>query len=334
MKKKLFGAIIAMIIILLIVDYVNSIKEKEAGPEFVFTYAENHPEDYPTTLGGIYFAQLVGERTEGRIQIIVHANGILGDEKTVIQQVNFGGIDFTRVSLSPLADDIPKLNVLQMPYLYRNSEHMWQVLDGEIGEDFMEAFQKTGLIPLSWYDAGARSFYNSVRSVTSVEDMAGLRIRVQESELMVDMVEALGATAVPLAYGAVYSGLETKVIDGAENNWPSYESTEHYAVAGYYTLDEHSRVPEVQLCSRSTWEKLSEEDRKIILSCARESADYERKLWVEREKKSEQEVKKAGVQVTELSPEEKENFRRAVEGVYQEYCTEYADTIEAIKNVK
>ena len=187
-------------------------------PEFVLSYAENQTEDYPTTLGAKKFAELVEKESNGRIKILVQAEGELGAESDVIAQMQYGGIDFARVSLSQLAEYIPELNVLQMPYLYSDSDHMWKVLDGRSGSDFLEKVSKSELIGLSWYDAGARNFYNSQKPITCLEDMAGMRIRVQESEVMVDMVEALGATALPIPYADVYSALERGIVDGAENN--------------------------------------------------------------------------------------------------------------------
>lgn len=299
-------------------------------PEFVLTYAENQAEDYPTTQGAYKFAELVYDRTGGKIEIQVNAGGILGDEKTVIEQLQFGGVDFARVSLSPLAEFVPKLNVLQMPYLYTGREHMWAVLEGRIGDGFLNSFGGSNLVALSWYDAGARSFYNTRKPIETLEDMKGLNMRVQESELMVDTIEALGATPVPTSYGEVYSGLQTGRIDGAENNWPSYESTRHYEVAKYFTLDEHTRVPELQLVAQPTWDKLSPEYQAIIKECALESAKYERQLWVAREKISENLVRKAGCVVNELSPEEKARFQEAAAPMYEKYCSGYMDIIEAI----
>lgn len=303
---------------------------QEREPEFVFSYAENQTEDYPTTLGAKEFAKLVEKRSNGRIQILVQAEGALGTESDVIAQIQYGGIDFARVSLSQLAEYIPELNVLQMPYLYTNSDHMWKVLDGEIGDAFLAATNENELIGLSWYDAGARNFYNSKKPITCLEDMAGMRIRVQESEVMVDMVEALGATALPIPYADVYSALERGTVDGAENNWPSYEAMNHYEVAKYYTVDEHNRVPEMQICSKNTWNKLSEDDQKMILDCAKESALYERKLWTEREADSKELALKQGVEVVELSAAEKKRFQKAVMGVYEKYCADYMDVIEQI----
>lgn len=178
-------------------------------PEFVLTYAENQAEDYPTTRGAYKFAELVKERTGGRIEILVHAGGALGDEQAVVEQLQYGGIDFVRASLSSLSEFVPELNVLQMPYLYKNSEHMWKVLEGKIGDEFMEVLDGSGLVGLSWYDAGARNFYCTKKPVQRLEDVKGMRIRVQESEMMASMVEALGGTAIPMTYDKVYSALES-----------------------------------------------------------------------------------------------------------------------------
>lgn len=334
MKKNTFIAVLAAVVSAVILAGCGSGKDQAKAqvqvPEFVLTYAENQAEDYPTTQGAYKFAELVYEKTGGKIEIQVSAGGVLGDEMTVIEQLQFGGVDFARVSLSPLAEFVPKLNVLQMPYLYTGREHMWKVLEGSIGDDFMNSFDGSHLVALSWYDAGARSFYNARKPIEMLEDMQGLNIRVQESELMMDTIEALGANPVPTAFGEVYSGLQTGKIDGAENNWPSYESTRHYEVAKYFTLDEHTRVPELQLAAQPTWDKLSPEYRAIISECALESAKYERQLWAEREKISENLVRKAGCVVTELPPEEKIRFQEAAAPMYEKYCSEYMDIIEAI----
>ncbi|MBS6952497.1 MAG: TRAP transporter substrate-binding protein [Enterocloster asparagiformis] len=330
MKKKTAFFLICGAVLLTACGSFQKEKSEAVVPEFVLTYAENQAEDYPTTQGAYKFAELVSQRTGGKIEVQVNPGGILGDERSVIEQLQFGGVDFARVSLSPLAEFVPKLNVLQMPYLYTGPEHMWRVLEGKIGDGFMDSFGGSNLIPLSWYDAGARNFYNSVRPIEKLEDIRGMNIRVQESELMVDTIEALGANPVPMAYGDVYSGLQTGKIDGAENNWPSYESTRHYEVAGYYTIDEHTRVPELQLVAQATWDKLSPEYQNIIRECAQESAKYERKLWQDREKVSEQKVREAGCVITELSAGEKARFQEAVSPMYELYCADYVDIIDQI----
>lgn len=319
---------IALVLVAGVIWRYRSQHQKE--PEFVLSYAENQTKDYPTTLGAQKFADLVEERSGGRIQILVLAEGELGAESDVIAQMQYGGVDFARVSLSQLAEYIPQLNVLQMPYLYEDSAHMWRVLDGTIGDDFLDIVSQNELIGLSWYDAGARNFYNSKKPITCLEDMQGMRIRVQESEVMADMIEALGASAIPIPYADVYSALEQGTVDGAENNWPSYETMNHYEVAKYYTIDEHNRVPEMQICSKHTWSKLSEEDQQMILDCAKESALYERKLWKERESESEAKAIEQGVEVVELSAEEKKRFQEAVTGIYEKYCADQMDIIEKI----
>lgn len=329
-KKLVIWLVVLLAFVVIEIVFQKRMTMEEVEPEFVFSYAENQPEDYPTTLGAKYFAELVETRTEGRIRIVVQAEGKMGTEAEVIRQIRYGGIDFSRVSLSQLAEYLPELNVLQMPYLYEDSVHMWKVLDGEFGGEFLGDVSNAGLIGLSWYDAGARNFYNSKHAIACLEDIEGMKIRVQESELMVDMVEALGATAVPLDYSETYSALERGIVDGAENNWPSYESMNHNEVAKYYTVDEHTRVPEMQICSEHTWEKLSAEDQTIIIECAKESALYERGLWSEREEESRGIATEQGTEVVELSVKERKRFQTAMTSVYEKYCGEYMDIIDEI----
>ena len=338
MKKTLFAATCVLLAAGMVVTGCK--KDGKTGGEapqsettkMVLKYAENQAQDYPTTQAAYKFAELVEQKTDGRIHIDVYHGGQLGDEKSVIESLQFGGIDFTRVSISPLAEFDKSLNVLQLPYLYKDAAQMWRVLEGDIGENFLKGVEKAGLVGLSWFDAGARNFYNSKKPVTKLEDLKGLKIRVQESQLMMGMVSALGASATPMAYGEVYSGLQTGVIDGAENNWPSYDSVSHYEVAKYYVLDEHTRVPEMQMVSKITWDKISPEDQKIIKECALESAKVERELWAAKEGASEAKVKEAGSVVTELEPGEKEKFQAAMAPLYSQFGSGYEDIIKAIQS--
>lgn len=299
-------------------------------PQYVFSYADNHPAAHPAVQGAYRFAQLVEERSEGRIRIIVYENAQLGDETSVIEQLKYGGIDFARVSVMTMGEFLPRLNVLQLPYLYEDAGHMWRVLDGEIGDELMQDFEACGMKALSWYDAGSRNFYTVEKPIEKLEDMAGMRIRVAESELMECMVRALGAQPVSMVYSEVYSALETGTIDGAENNWPSYESAGHYKAAGYMTMDEHNRIPEVQLAAASTWEKLSEQDRALLEQCARESAEYQRTLWKQKEEEARRICENAGCVVTELDDREKKRFRNAMATVYEDFVEEYGDLVERI----
>ena len=334
MKKTIFSFMgIALALFAFTSCGEKSTASKTANTKkMVLRYAEIQAQDYPTTQAAYKFAELVEQKTGGRIHIDVYHGGQLGDEKATIEQLVFGAIDFTRVSISPLSEFDKSLNVLSLPYLYKDAAQMWRVLDGDIGEQFLTNVESAGLVGLSWYDAGARNFYNSKRPVTKLEDLKGLKIRVQESQIMMNMVSALGASATPMAYGEVYSGLQTGVIDGAENNWPSYDSVSHYEVAKYYCLDEHSRVPEMQLVSKITWDKFSDEDKKIIKECALESAKIERELWAEKEKASEEKVKAAGAVITELEAGEKEKFQAAMAPLYAQFGQGYESLIKDIQS--
>ncbi len=305
----------------------------DVTPEYVFTYAENQTEDYPTTQGAYRFAQLVNDRTGGRIQIRVYADAQLGDEQSTLEQLRFGGIDFVRCSLSTMTPYSDMANVLMLPYLYRDAAHMWAVLDGDIGRQVADSFMDTGFMPLAWYDAGVRSFYFK-DPVRSLEDMEGLIVRVQPVEMMEDMVELLGATALPVTYENVYSAIQEGKADGAENNWSSYETMQHNKVAPYYLLDEHMRVPEMQMISLVTWNQLTQEDQTIILECAAEAADYERMLWTAREEKARERVLSQGTEEIPLSEAEKKKFHEAMEPLYLKYCEKYMDLVEEIRETQ
>ena len=207
---------------------------------------------------------------------------------------------------------------------------MWNVLYSEIGDEILAQFKGSGIEPLSFYTAGARNFYNNVRPIEDISDLSGLKIRVQQSDLMKDMIRALGAEPVAQGYSLVYGSLERGVIDGAENNIPSYISAMHYQYAKYYTKDEHTRVPEMQLCSDVTWSKLSEKDRAIIKEAAIESSIYEREIWAKQEKIYEKELVDKGIEINTLSGEERANFKKILEPLYEKYCKDYMDLINII----
>lgn len=309
-------------------------KEEPPQPKLILRYADNQPETHPTTMAALYFAQLVEERTHGDIRIRVYGDAELGSENSVFEQVQFGGIDFSRVSLGTLSEFDSEVEVLQLPYLYDDSDHMWRVLDGSLGHSFLAGVQDSvGVIGLSWFDAGARSFY-SRQKITCLEDLQGLTIRVQESDFMSRVVEQLGADAVQISYEDVYSALQTAQIDGAENNWPSYVSTGHCESAPYFLRDEHSRLPEMQIMSTVALRKVAEVDEgyvEILRQAAKESALYERELWKKQEAESEEAAKAMGCIVTELSDAERGRFRQAVQPIYDGYSEELQALIQQIK---
>lgn len=302
-------------------------------PLLILRYADNQPKDYPTTAAAEYFSRLVEERTRGKIRIRLYCNGELGDELQVFEQVQFGGIDLARISLTALAEAYPSFEVLQLPFLYDDAEHMWRVLDGPIGEQFLTNTRQASIIGLSWFDAGARSFY-TLRPIEELKDLRNLSIRVQESSLMSRMVELLGAKPVQIPYSDVYSALQTGKIDGAENNLPSYAATGHYQAARCYLLDEHSRLPEMQILSTVALDKIAEIDGDyvtIIRQCARECALYERELWLQEEARAEALVRSSGCEIATLTDSQLQEFRRAVLPMYQEYSEADQNLIRQIR---
>jgi tripartite ATP-independent transporter DctP family solute receptor len=228
-------------------------------------------------------------------------------------------IDLNRVSLGPFNNIIEETKVFSLPYIFRSVEHMHNVVDGEIGDEILGEFSNHDLVGLAYYDGGSRSFYNSQKPITSIEDIEGLKFRVMQSDVFVDMVDALGGNATPLPYGEVYSSIQTGVIDGAENNWPSFESSGHYEVAGYYTLDQHLIVPEVLVMSKMKFDSLSEEDQALIRQAAKDSMPIMREEWAAREKASEEKVRAAGVEIVENI--DKTPFIEAMDVVYEKHVT-------------
>lgn len=308
-------------------------EEADPLPELILRYAENQPEGYPTTEAAYAFADMVSERTGGRVEVRVYSNGVLGSETSVIEQMEYGGIDFSRSSIMSLSEFVPETYVLQLPYLYEDDDHMWAVLDGAIGQVFMDSIKhRIGLTGLAWFDAGVRHFYTNT-PVETLDDLKGLRIRVGESGMMENIMSALGVEPVPLAYDDVYSALAKGEIDGAENNWPSYAFTGHYEVAKYMLLDGHTRIPEMLLASDEAMEKLAALDESypaVVRSCAQEAQMLERELWVKEEVSSEQEMRAAGVTVTELSAAQLALFRSAVQPIYDQFSGQKA-LIERIR---
>lgn len=303
-------------------------------PEYVFSYADNQTGNYPTVQAARRFADQVNQETDGRIEIRVYPNAELGDEDSTVRQVSYGGIDFCRCSLSNLPDYSEETLVLQLPYLYEDRDHMWRVLDGEIGVQVKDSLQGSGMVALSWFDAGVRNFYTTDEAIRCLEDMQGMKIRVQQAELAEDMVEALGAEAVPIVYEAVKDALQTGEIDGAENNWASYEAMQHDEIARYYTVDEHMRVPELMLVSSATWEQLSAEDQATIQRCADAAGLYERELWTARETSAREKCLREGTVEIVLPEREKKRFRDAVSPLYKKYCGDYAELVEKINEIR
>jgi tripartite ATP-independent transporter DctP family solute receptor len=328
MKKCLFFSLVAVFASTCL--FTGSVK---AADTINLKLAEIHPKGYPTEQGDEEFARLVKEASKGRIIITVYPGGQLGDEKAVVEQVKMGAIDFARISVAPVTQFAPELNVLSLPYIYRDSAHMWKVLSGPIGQDLLKSVEKADMIGLLYFDAGARSFYNTKKEIKSPADMKGMKIRVQEAKLMMDLVRSLGASPTPMAAGDVYSALQTNVIDGAENNWPSYISFSHYEVAKFYTVDKHTCIPEILVASKIKLTKLTAADQALIKKAATQAVEFQKKKWAEAEKTNEAKAKAAGCKITYLTPAQVGEFQKAVMPMYDGY-KQYADLIKKIQAVK
>ncbi|MCD8352068.1 MAG: TRAP transporter substrate-binding protein [Planctomycetaceae bacterium] len=301
-----------------------------------YRLSEVHAEGYPTALADREFARLVEERTNGRIKIEVYTGGTLyGEETGAIEALQVGDLAFTRVSASPVASYVPNINAVQMPYLYKSGEHMWDALNGEIGQGLLADIETSGsgLVGLCYYDAGSRCFYTT-KPVNKVADMRGLKIRMQNNAMMVRMVSLLGGTGVTgIGPNEVYSAIQTGTVDGAENNWPTYQNMGDYEVAKYYILDHHTRVPEILLMSKVVKDDMSAADFAIIQQCAKDTQAFEIKAWADKEKSSEEIVRAAGTQVITLTPEAFAEFQKAMEPLYDEFGKDFMETIQAIQKV-
>ncbi len=283
-----------------------------------FRSADVHPTDYPTVMAVNYMGKLLSERTQGRMGIHVYPAGVLGTEKDTIEQLRIGGLDMMRINSAALNSIAPETIVTVMPFLFRSTDHMHTVLDGPIGDEILASMESQGIVGLAFYDSGARSFYTAKKPVRTLADMKGLKVRVQQSDLFVALIEALHANPTPMPYGEVYTALKTGIVDAAENNWPSYESSRHFESARFYTLSEHSMAPEVLAFSKIVWDKLSKEDQALIRRAAKDSVPYMRKLWDEREMKSRKVVEAAGSQVITIA--NKQEFIDAMKPVYAKFA--------------
>ena len=284
-----------------------------------FRSAEVHPQDYPTTLAVQHMGKLVAERSKGRMGVKVYPSGALGTEKDNIEQLRLGALDMMRINVAPLNSVVPETIATGLPFVFRSTGHMRKVLDGPVGAEILKSMEAQGLVGLAFYDSGARSFYTVKKPIRTLADMKGLKIRVIQSDLFVAMVEALGANPTPMPYGEVYTALKTGIVDAAENNWPSYESSRHFEAARYYNLSEHSLAPEVLVFSKKVWDTLPAADQAILRQAAKDSVPYMRRLWDEREVKSRAVVEKAGIQAVQLA--NKKEFVDAMAPVYAKFAS-------------
>lgn len=298
-----------------------------------FRSADIHnADDYPTVVAVKYMSDVLEKKSGGKYKIKVFNKGALGTEKETIDQLKIGALDLTRVNISPMNGICPLTQVPTMPFLFRSVEHMRKSLDGPIGEEILKNCESAGFIGLAFYDSGARSIY-AKKPIRTVADAKGLKIRVQQSDLWVALVSAMGANATPMPYGEVYTGLKTGLIDAAENNIPSFDTAKHVEAVKIYSKTEHSMAPEMLLMSKLVWDKLPKADQDMIRAAAKESVAIQRQKWDEQETKSLANVKAQGAQIIEV---DKPSFQAVMGPVYEKFMTtpDMKRLVKAVQDTK
>src|SRR6266403_1804293 len=307
---------------------------KAADQKLVLKASDVHPEGYPTVQAVEDMGKKLEAATNRRIGIQVYASMQLGGEKEAIEQAQVGALQLARVSVGTLGPVVDDLNVFNLPFLFRDTAHMEKVIDGPIGQELLDKVSNnpnTRLIGLAWMDAGARSLYDTKRPIKSIDDLKGLKVRVMGNPMFVDMMNALGGNGVAMGYDQVFSALQTGVVDGAENNPPSYVFSNHYTAAKYYSLTEHLVIPEVLAFSKRAWTALSADDQALIKKFAREAQFEERELWNKYEQLAMEKAKAAGCEIIAIA--DKTPFQNAVKPVWDKYGPKYQDMIKRIQAI-
>jgi tripartite ATP-independent transporter DctP family solute receptor len=305
-----------------------------AQTKSVFKASDVQPPGYPTVAAAENLGKKLEAATGGRLSVQMFPSMQLGGEKETIEQTQIGAIQMLRVSVGSMGPIVDDINVVNMPFLFRNTAHAQKMMDGPIGQELLDkitASPNAGLVALCWMDSGARSLYNSKRPIKTIEDLKGLKFRVIGNPIFVDMMNALGGNGVAMGYDQVFSALQTGVIDGAENNPPSYVFSNHYTAAKYYSLTEHLIIPEVLLFSKKAWSSLSADDQGLIKKFAREAQLEERELWVNYERQAMEKAKAAGCEIIEIT--DKTPFQKAVKPVWDKYGPKYQDMIKNIQAI-
>jgi len=306
-----------------------------AQQKLILKASDVHPTGYPTVTAVEDIGKKLDKATNGRLSVAMYPAMQLGGEKEAIEQAQVGAIAFARVSVGALGPVVDDLNVFNLPYVFRNTAHMQKVIDGPIGQELMDKVTnnpKAGLVALAWMDAGARSLYDTKKAIRKLDDLKGMKFRVMGNPMFVDMMNSLGGNGVSMGYDQVFNALQTGVVDGAENNPPSFVFDNHYQVAKFYTLDEHLIVPEMVVFSKKTWDTLSKEDQALLIKFGREAQMEERVLWGQYEKEALDKAKAAGIEIIEIS--DKKAFQDAVKPVWDKYGPKYADMIKRVQAVQ
>lgn len=300
-----------------------------AETSFSLKLAENQPADNPISKGMQKFADLVKEKTNGTVTVEVYLDAQLGTENETIDQVQAGTLDLARVNTSALAATADEVGVFTLPYIFTSTEQKYKVLDGDVGQTACKALEQYNMIGLKFWEAGSRNFYTTKKPIKSVDDLKGLKMRVQQNDVAIKMVELLGGAATPMAYGEVYQGLQTGVIDGAENDFVSYYTSGHYEVAPYYTLDGHMAPPAMLLMTKTIWDQMSAAQQTAITEAADEACTWQRQAMQDYQDESRSKVEAAGCTIIEVDPKP---FQDAVAEIYDSY-PQYKDVIAQIQAI-
>ena len=275
----------------------QNIQRSAVSSAYVLKLGHSLYQAHPVHAAMEFMARRLAEKSAGMVELRIFPNGQLGSETECIEQLQRGALDMTKTSAAPMESFIPEMAVFGIPYAFRDEQQYWRVLEGRVGRRLLAAGQRVRLRGLCYYDAGSRNFYTIDRPIKSPDDLRGLKLRVQKSKTAMDMVEALGGSPTPIPWGELYTALQQRMVDGAENNPPSFYTNRHYEVCKHLTLDAHTMVPDVLLISEDTWQKLPPQVRTWVSEAAMESSRYQRKLWQEKTEEALQAVQEAGVTI-------------------------------------
>ena len=305
-----------------------------AQQKIVFKATDVHPLGYPTVEAVVQMGKKLEAATNGRLSIQMFPSMQLGGEKEMIEQAQVGALAIARISVGPMGPVVPEMNVFNLPFMFRDDAHMEKVIDGPIGDELLKKLTelKANLIGLCWMNAGTRNVYNSKKPIQTVDDLKGLKIRMMGNPLFVDTMNSLGGNGVSMSFDQLITAMQTGVVDGAENNYPTYESGQHYRYAKYYSKTGHLMIPEILVFSKKIWDELSKEDQALILKFAKEAQQEERKLWYDREKEFLKKMAEAGAIVNDVA--DKKPFQAAVKPVWDKYGAQHGALIQRIQDVK
>lgn len=304
--------------------------EKADGSKVLYL-GHTLPQTHPVHKGILEFQKSLEKKSNGTLKVKIFPDAQLGSEREVLELLQIGSVAATKVSAATLSNFVPEYHILGIPYLFKDKQHQFDVLEGPVGKSILEKGSKFWLRGLCYYDAGSRSFYTSEKAIRTPADLEGLKIRVMNNQMAINMVNSMGGSATPLAYGELYTAIQQGVVDGAENNPPSFVSSNHYEISKYYTLDQHSSVPDVLLIGTKYWESLSDEEKVWVQEAADESSQAQKKFWNESVEESMKTAKEAGVEV--IIPE-KSLFAEKSKSVVEDFVKEFPDMAPIVNQIK